>query len=134
MALLSKLVEVELKIIHLGPKFLIQVIALLILITGTALIAQQRVQQRNDEPNQSIVQASSDVVDSVQNERISELRTRMDKADDRLTILQDQQGATQRAVDRIVGLGIGFGSALTILQALNVLLQWRTGVRQPRVP
>lgn len=68
-------------------------------------------------------QLTKDIVvnDAVQDRRIGELESRMDKTDQKLMALTQSQIEMTGSLKIFTGVGIGFGSALTILQALNLV-------------
>ena len=105
---------------RLDMRYRIHAAMLVLSVCGVLALAQQRVDQRQDRAS-----VEGRLVDGLQDERISEMRLRIDRVDREISALIQHQQTMQQAVDRIVGIGIGFGTMLTILQGIIVVLQWR---------
>jgi hypothetical protein len=77
----------------------------------------------------SIAQASREItkeaIDAVQDKRIDFVEKATQQNSDRLAAFITEMAALRSSIDRFTGIGIGLGSALTMLQLIQVLLQTR---------
>ena len=71
---------------------------------------------------------SQETVDAIQNQAISLLKGRADENRTNINSILQEQAALRSSMERFVGIGIGFGATLTLLQIAQ-LIQTRKNQR-----
>ncbi len=76
---------------------------------------------------------SQQTTDAIQNVKLYALESKLDTNTVNLAELNNQYGLMRSSMDRAVGIGIGLGCALTMLQALQLVLGLKLNtVRKPK--
>ncbi len=75
--------------------------------------------------NAQIPRFSQETLDAIQDQEISMLKTRMDESRLAIDKLLQEQLSMRSSMDRFTGSVIGFGATLTLLQALQLVIQVR---------
>ena len=96
-------------------------LAFLILFTLTAFGAQQHM-------GGSI--PSQETIDTVQDMKLYALESKMQTNTSMVDNLNNQFGLMRSSMDRFTGIGIGLGCALTMLQALQLILNLKLNTRK----
>jgi hypothetical protein len=68
---------------------------------------------------------SGDITNAVQDQRLQDIEKRSDQTDVKLNTVTDNVVTLTNSMNRFTGIGIGMGATLTILQALQIILQVR---------
>lgn len=66
---------------------------------------------------------NQEVIDAIQNRDIQMLQTRSEDNRTAITQVLQEQAQLRSAMDRFVGIGIGFGATLTLLQIAQLAFQ-----------
>lgn len=105
----------------------ISIFQLCVLTMGlTYAMFAQPVHPQSRYPQQSSPVSTMDSIDAVQDERILELRSTMAFNTKRLDDMVIMMNDLKVAVNSATGAVIGFGAALTLLQALHAIAAWKS--------
>ena len=89
-----------------------------------SIAVQRRVAPREEQQSAATAPAVSST-DAVQFERLQQLARDQQRIEQRLDIIEHNVDLTAHVVDRIMAIGVGFGSLLSVLVSLDVLLRSR---------
>lgn len=82
---------------------------------------------------QSTRPPSQETINAVSNERISQLESQTSQNTENITALAREVAGLKSSIDRLNGIGIGFGATLTILQVLLVLVTYLKGGKSGKI-
>lgn len=96
----------------------IQVLALIVFFTGTVAMYAQ----------------SQETRDALQDERIGQVEKALSEHDSEIKALTKSVESLSGSLDRFTGIGIGFGAALTLLQALQLAIAYNARKKSTGAP